>query len=114
MRKAGFDSYIVNYIFRGITRNKIKQNRKLKKSNKPISYSTVRSLLLQVFKSVGKDPKILGTHSLRKGGATAAARNSVEDRLFKKHRRRRSDKSKDKYVKESFEQKLFVSRNFGL
>ena len=112
--KAGFDSYSENYIFRGITRNKVKQNRKLKRSNKPISYSTVRSLLLQVFKSVGKDPKILGTHSLRKGGATAAARNSVEDRLFKKHGRWRSENSKDKYVKESIEQKLFVSRNLGL
>ena len=114
LRKAGFSSYTENFVFRGVTRNKNKQNRTLKKSNKPISYSTVRSLMLQVFKSVGKDPSILGTHSLRKGGATAAARNSIEDRLFKKHGRWRSEKSKDKYVKEDLKQKLCVSRNLGL
>ena len=114
LRKAGFDSYTEDFIFRGITRNKNKHKRKLKTSNKPISYSTVRSLLLEVFRSVGKDPSVLGTHSLRKGGATAAARNAVEDRLFKKHGRWRSDKSKDKYVKENLTQKLFVSKNLGL
>ena len=114
LRKAGFSGYTEDFIFRGITRNKNKHMRKLKTSNKPISYSTVRSLLLNVFKSVGKDASVLGTHSLRKGGATAAARNSVEDRLFKKHGRWRSDKSKDKYVKEDLTQKLFVSRNLGL
>ena len=114
LRKAGFGGYCESFIFRGVTRNKDKTKRKLKTANKPISYSTVRSLLLEVFKSVGKDPKVLGTHSLRKGGATAAAKNSVEDRLFKKHGRWRSDRSKDKYVKEDLRQKLFVSRSFGL
>ena len=114
LRKAGFSAYCDKYIFRGVTRNKDKSKRKLKTANKPISYTTVRSLILDVFKAVGQDVSCLGTHSLRKGGATAAARHSVEDRLFKKHGLWRSERSKDKYVQEDLSQKLFVSRNLGI
>ena len=114
LRKAGFGGYSEQFIFRGITRNKDKNKRKLKTSNKPISYSTVRSLILDSFKSVGEDISSLGTHSLRKGGATAAARSAVEDRLFKRHGRWKSERSKDKYVTEDIKQKLFLTRNLGL
>ena len=56
----------------------------------------------------------IGSHSLRKGGAMAAARSSVEDRLFKHHGRWKSERSKDKYVTEDLKQKLFVTKNLGL
>ena len=114
LRKAKFNEYSEDFIFRGITRNKIKSKRSLKKSNKPISYATVRSIVLDAFKTVGANIATLGTHSLRKGGATAAARHSVEDRLFKKHGRWLSERSKDKYVTESLKQKLVVTQNLGL
>ena len=114
LRKAGFGGYSEQFIFRGITRNKDKSKRSLKASNKPISYSTVRSLILNAFKSVGEDISVLGTHSLRKGGATAAARCAVEDRLFKRHGRWKSERSKDKYVTEDLKQKLYVTKNLGL
>ena len=114
LRCAKFCGYSEEYIFRGITRNKNKYKRTLKKSNKPISYSTVRTIVLNAFKSVGADTAQLGTHSLRKGGATAAAKHSIEDRLFKKHGRWRSERSKDKYVTEDLKQKLLVSNNLGL
>ena len=114
LRKAGFGGYSENYVFRGITRNKDKSKRTLKVSNKPICYSTVRSLILKAFKDVGEDVSNIGTHSLRKGGATAAARSSVEDRLFKRHGRWKSERSKDKYVTEDLKQKLFVTKNLGL
>ena len=42
-------------------------------------------------------PKI-GTHSLRSGGASAAANAGVPDRLFKRHGRWLSDSAKDGYV----------------
>ena len=114
LRKAGFGGYSEEYIFRAITRNKDKDKRKLKASNKPISYTTVRTLILKAFSEVGEDITVLGTHSLRKGGATAAARSAVEDRLFKRHGRWKSERSKDKYVTEDLKQKLHVSKNLGL
>lgn len=114
LRKAGFGGYTEHYIFRGITRNKDKNKRSLKASNKPISYTTVRALLLAAFHSVGANASVLGTHSLRKGGATAAARKSIEDRLFKRHGRWKSERSKDKYVTEDLKQKLIVTQNLGL
>ena len=114
LRKAGFVGYSEEYIFRGITRNKDKSKRKLKLANKPISYTTVRTLILKAFNEVGEDITSLGTHSLRKGGATAAARSAVEDRLFKRHGRWKSERSKDKYVTEDLKQKLYVSKNLGL
>ena len=114
LNKAGFDTYTEDFIFRGITRNKDVDKRKLKTQNKPISYSTARTLILNAFDSVGEDSKSLGLHSLRSGGATAAAKSSIPDRLFKKHGRWHSDMSKDRYVKEDVKQKLVVSKNLGL
>ena len=102
------------YIFRAITRNKDVAKRALKKSNVPLSYTTTRSILLSAFKAVGEDPSSLGTHSLRAGGASAAASTGVEDHLFKKHGRWLSERSKDRYVTEDLRQKLFVSKNLGL
>jgi hypothetical protein len=52
----------------------------------------------------------LGLHSLRSGGATAACNFGVPDRLFKRHGRWRSGNAKDGYVKDSFNDLLFVSK----
>ena len=49
-----------------------------------------------------------------RSGASATANLGVNDRLFKKHGRRKSDKVKDSYVHEDVESKLSVSRNLGL
>ena len=48
-------------------------------------------------------------HSLRSGGATAAANAGVLDRLFKRHGRWRSESAKDGYVKDSVSSLLSVS-----
>jgi hypothetical protein len=53
-------------------------------------------------------------HSLRSGGATAAASAGVDDRLFKKHGRWKSDSAKDGYVKESISNRMRVSKQLGL
>ena len=44
------------------------------------------------------DPKQFGMHSLRAGGATAAANAGVLDRLFKRHGHWRSETAKDGYI----------------
>ena len=51
---------------------------------------------------------------MRSGGATAAANANVPDRIFKRHGRWKSENAKDGYVKDSLENRLEVSRKFGL
>lgn len=58
--------------------------------------------------------KLLGLHSLRSDGATAAATAHVEDRLFKKHGRWKTDCAKDGYIKENISERLSVTKNLGI
>ena len=51
---------------------------------------------------LGLNKKFFGLHSLRSGGATAAAAAKVDDKFFKKHGRWKTDKAKDGYVKQTF------------
>jgi len=53
-------------------------------------------------------------HSLRSGGATAAANRGIPDRLFKRHGRWSSESAKDGYVKDSIDERLRVSQCLGL
>ena len=53
-------------------------------------------------------------HSLRAGGATAAAAAGVPDRVFKKHGRWKSETAKDGYIEDSFHKRLSVTQNLGL
>ena len=59
-------------------------------------------------------PRQFGMHSLRAGGATAAANAGVPDRLFKRHGRWRSESAKDCYVKDSVDSRLSVSKSLGI
>ena len=109
---AGIYNQCIKYTFRGIENTKNGQN--LRKIDKPPSYTTVRGHVLDLLANIGLDPKKFGLHSLRSGGASAAANLGVNDRLFKKHGRWKSDKVKDSYFHEDIESKLSVSRNLGL
>ena len=64
--------------------------------------------------AIGVDHHQFGLHSLRAGGASAAANAGVPDRLFKRHGRWRSENAKDGYVKDTMEERLEVSRKIGL
>ena len=79
-----------------------------------MSYSRLRELLLAKIEQLGMDPKLFGMHSLRAGGATAAANAGVPDKLFKRHGRWRSESAKDGYVKDSVERRLSVSKSLGV
>ena len=82
--------------------------------NKPLSYSRMRELFIEAFSPFVANIKSYGLHSLRSGGATSAAKYGVPDRLFKRHGRWRSDKSKDGYVKDDLVQRMLVSQNLGI
>ena len=90
-----------------------KEGERLRKSG-GLSYSRLRELLLEKISQLGMDPPLFGMHSLRAGGATAAANAGVPDRLFKRHGRWRSESAKDGYVKDSVEKQLSVSKNLGI
>jgi len=79
-----------------------------------ISYTCLRELFKKKLSELGYDPEIYGLHSLRAGGATAAANNGVPDRLFKRHGRWRSEGAKDGYVEDSIEQRMEVTKHIGL
>ena len=79
-----------------------------------LSYTTAREILLSALETLGLNKKYFGLHSLRSGGATAAAAAKVDDKFFKKHGRWKTDKAKDGYVKENILERLSVTQNIGL
>jgi len=99
------------FIFRAISNGKVQT---LRKGNKHISYTTARENFLKIMKQIDVDPKKFGLHSLRSGGASAAANNGIPDRLFKRHGRWKSEKAKDGYVEDSLESLLSVSQKLGI
>ena len=109
---GNIDKLSEKFLFRQIIRSK--NGFRLKEFDKPISYTTVRETLLIELKRIELDPKIFGLHSLRSGGATAAANLGVKDRLFQKHGRWKSEKVKNSYVHEDIKTLLSVSKNLGL
>ena len=81
---AGIDKQCDKYISRRIKNTKNCQ--KLRKIDKPLSYTTLRGHILDLLANIGLNLKKFGLHSLRSGGALAAAANlGVNNRLFKKH-----------------------------
>ena len=85
-----------------------------KPRSKGLSYSRLRELVLEAFKDIVPDISAIGTHSLRSGGATAAANSGVPDRLFKRHGRWASESAKDGYVQDSLSARLSVSKALGI
>ena len=76
-----------DHIFRGLTFYKKSRSYRLRKANKLLSYSAARSIVLDAFESIGLPKSKFGLHSLRAGGASAAANSGVPDRLFTRHGR---------------------------
>ena len=84
------------------------------RSQDSLSYTRLRELFLNKLAELGFDPKQFGLHSLRSGGATAAANAGIPDRLFKRHGRWQSESAKDGYVKDSVGALLSVSQSLNL
>lgn len=78
-----------------------------------LSYTSARQSIINKLKLVSPEGNF-GLHSMRAGGATAAANSGVNDRVWKRHGRWKSDSSKDGYVVDSLQSRLLVSKNLGL
>ena len=100
-----------NYLFRRLISTK--NGQKLRDSAN-LSYTRARELVLEMLESIGLDRKQFSLHSLRSGGASAAANAGVPDRHFKRHGRWRSESAKDGYVQDRIEERLSVSKKLGL
>lgn len=110
--KAGINLDSDHYLFKPMFKCKSKAG--LISSNKRLSYTRARESVVNRMKEVA--PQLnLGLHSLRAGGATAAANSgAVNDRCWKRHGRWKSDTAKDGYVKDNVQNRLKVSQNLGL
>ncbi|KAK3105318.1 hypothetical protein FSP39_022401 [Pinctada imbricata] len=100
------------FLFQNVT--KCEHGYKFRQGNKPMSYSRMRELFIEAFKPFVSDIRSYGLHSLRSGGASAAANHGIPDRLFKRHGRWRSENAKDGYIKDSLDDRLAVSKHLGL
>ena len=111
MKLAHIEGSPEKYLFRGLIVSK--SGSKLRPAGQ-LSYSRMRELVLEKLSMIGLDKSKYGLHSLRSGGALAAANVGVPDRWFKRHGRWRSENAKDGYVKDKLEDRLQVTRNLGL
>ena len=82
--------------------------------DEPMSYSRARELLRQYLAGAGINASNYSLHSLRSGGASAAANAGIADRLFKRHGGWKSEAAKNGYVKESLSDLLSVSQALQL
>ena len=99
------------HLFRGIV---VTKNGKRLRSQGSLSYTRLRELFLSKLFQLGFDPKQFGLHSLRSGGASAAANAGVPDRLFKRHGHWHSESAKDGYIKDSVSALMSVSESLNL
>ena len=110
---AGISEDSQDHIFRAVITKRDK-SQSLRSDRKPISYTRAREIFLDLFKRAGYQDINLGLHSLRAGGASGAANNGIQDRLFKRHGRWKSDSAKDGYVKDDLQALLSVSQSLGI
>ena len=109
--RAQIDRESKQNLFRGIVSTK---NGEHLRASGSISYTRMRELFLRKVEELGYDPKQFSLHSLRAGGASAAANAGVPDRLFKRHGRWKSETAKDGYVKDSVAAMMSVSESLDL
>ncbi len=79
-----------------------------------LSYSRARELVRGQLAQIGLNPDKYGLHSLRSGGASEAAATGVPDRQLMRHGGWRSESSKNRYIKETSNSLLSVSRALKL
>ncbi|KAK3093741.1 hypothetical protein FSP39_019543 [Pinctada imbricata] len=102
-----------HFLFKQVYRSK--KTCALIHKNKKISYTAAKANMVSKLKLVGGSADF-GLHSMRSGGATQAANASlsVGDRCLKRHGRWKTDSSKDRYIADSVEKRLEVSKRLGI
>ena len=79
-----------------------------------IGYSRAREIFKEYILPISPEGSNFGLHSLRSGGASAAAQNGISDRLISKHGRWSSEKGRDGYILDSVKDRTKVSQSLGL
>ncbi len=79
-----------------------------------ISYTTVHDNFKEKITRSKPEHAKYGIHSLRSGGASAAAQNGVSDRLIAKQGRWSSETARNGYIKDSVSTRLSASASLGL
>ena len=103
-----------HFVFRALSKCTCKSGHKFVAINRPVSCSTIREYFKVNFKDIVPDISLFSTHSLRAGGASAAANAGVQDRLFQMHGRWRSVAAKNGYADDSLGSRLTVSKMLGI
>ena len=80
---------------------------------KGISDTRIREIFMENIKTMDAHTNY-GLHSLRSGGASAAAQHGVSDRLISKQGRWASESARNGYIKDNLETRLSVTRSLGL
>lgn len=99
------------YIFRSVQAFH-RRNAVAALGSKCLSYTRLREIIKEALSSIGLDPHLYSTHSLRSGGATfmviSQAGNPNLNRLLKLQGR-----WKDMYVQDSLESRLTLTKTFN-
>ena len=80
---------------------------------KGISYTRIREIFMENVKRIDNQGTY-GLHSLRSGAASAAAQKGVSDRLVSKQGQWLSESARNRYIKDSVEDRLSVTRALEL
>ena len=99
-----------SFLFRKISHTKA--DFKLRKQK--LSYSGALELFKKQLEKIHLDPSLYGLHSLRSGGASLAASIEIPDCLIMRHGGWRSEGSKNRYINESIDSLLRISKASGL
>ena len=95
-----------SFLFRRVSNTK--NGVKLRKEK--LSYTRAPELVRKQLRAISLDPQQYGLHSLRSGGASLAAVMEIPDRLIMRHGGWKSESSKNRYIQESVDSLLAVSR----
>jgi integrase len=107
--KISLRSNLTNYLFCRIILKRGKLE--LYEPGKAMTYSNVWDIVKSKASQLGLDPRLYAMHSMRSGGATAAAGAGVTERLLQKHGRWACASSKDKYIKDDLSKRLRISQH---
>ena len=108
---AQIDLSSSDFLFKAIFKSKYRSGLRIK--SKKLSYTQTKEVLVSRLKEFASPDLKLGLHSLRSGGASAAANSNVNDRCWRRHGRWKSDAANG-YIKDSIINRLSVSQHLGL
>jgi integrase len=112
LSKASIDLSIPGYVFKNV--RYAKGSLVVKDLDVAMKYSRVSEIVQSMYQKIGLSKKLFKLHSLRAGGATAAANNHVSDRQLQRHGRWRSGEVKNRYITESISDLLSVTHTLGM